>query len=109
MTAAGGNDRLQPESLLVLRNTGQTACLLPPLPLGMFPGPVLVTVPPGGGAAVRLRWSASGDAGDNRCIRPVRITLRLPDGAVSAPFHGVMCAPEGAGGWFYPAPLRGLE
>jgi len=130
MTAAVGNDPLQPEGLLVVRNTGETACFLPPLPAitlhdaghrplkagrrvppGMFPGPVLlpVTLQPDGAAAVRLRWSASGGAGDRRCISPDFIMLHFPGGAVSAPFHGVMCVPEGAGGWFYQAPLRGLE
>jgi len=128
LTAAGGNAPQQQESLLVLRNTGETVCLLPPLPAitlhdadhrplkagrrappGMFPGPVLlpVTVQPGGGAAVRLRWSASRGGGGGRCISPDFIMLHLPGGAVGAPFHGAMCVPEGAGGWFYQAPLRG--
>lgn len=63
MTAPGGNDLLQQEGLLILHNTGEVACLLPPLPAitlydadhrplkdrrrvppCMFPGPVLLTV-----------------------------------------------------------------
>ncbi|EJJ3932103.1 DUF4232 domain-containing protein [Salmonella enterica] len=106
---------------LVLRNTGQMACMLPPLPVlafsdaerrpvtaerrtdrGMHPGPVLppVIVPAGEELQILLRWVSSDTFEGGNCIRPAFVSLQLAGGTLTAPFNRTMCAAKGQTGYY---------
>ncbi|MBN3807520.1 DUF4232 domain-containing protein [Paraburkholderia sp. Ac-20347] len=97
---------------IVLRNRGNTACVLPgrvpvsfldshkrvlrasvqPMP-GMHPGPVVrpVTLAAKGDAKGSLRW-VSGEVFDNtQCIDPAYVRLRIGEGALTARIRGHLC------------------
>lgn len=106
---------------LVLHNTGEVACTLPPLPelrfsdaeykplmaersmvRGMHPGPVLqpVTVASGKYMQIVLRWVASDAFDGGNCIRPAFVSLELDGGALTVPFDRQMCAAKGRTGYY---------
>lgn len=114
----GGDGRFDGMShsgtMLVLRNTGKSACTIPPLPLPRLTDanrqpldieardgqdqpqpPAAVLLASGASATSDLRW-VSGDVYDNgHCESPAFVTLALGDQSVSATFTGHLC---GAGG-----------
>lgn len=116
----------QSGALLVLRNTGHTACTLTPLPVlsfedekqrpltverriprGMHPGPVLlpVAVVPGQQVASLLRWVASDAFDADNCVTPAFVSLETKGGTLRVPFDHMMCAAAGDTAYFEQGPL----
>lgn len=116
----------QSGALLVLRNTGHTACTLPPLsaltfegtdqqplaverriPRGMYPGPVLlpVVVAPGQKVASRLHWVASDAFDAGNCVSPAYVSLVMKGRMLRVPFDHMMCAAAGDTAYFDQTPL----
>jgi hypothetical protein len=98
-------------TMLVLRNTGKTACMLPAQPVPTLqdaahqPLPIVAQAPDGTQPPVKLapgtsvesgmRW-VSGDVYDHgRCLSPAFVTLAVGAETVSAAFTGHLCGPGG--------------
>jgi hypothetical protein len=96
-------------TMLVLRNTGKSACLLPAQPAPTLldtarqPLPIVARAPtqarppvelaPGASVQSGMRW-VSGDVYDHgRCLSPAFVTLAVGAETVSAAFTGHLCGP----------------
>lgn len=114
-------------TLLVLRNLSPNACSVPglptlsfagpsgrPLPIerrpppGMHPGPVVmpVAIAAGAEATSPLRWVSGQVFAHTTCQSPTRLSVRIGDAPVSAPFHGHLCGEAGRAIAFDQPPLR---
>ncbi|MBB3174493.1 hypothetical protein FHR90_002334 [Endobacter medicaginis] len=103
-------------TMLILHNSGKTACSLPTRPkialtaadgrpvetratrpaggTGQAAG-ATIAVPPGGEAQASLRW-VSGDVYDHgHCADAAALRLALPDGGLDTPIAAHLCGPSG--------------
>ncbi len=102
---------------LALRNRGAAPCTLPGLPhlvfldaahrrlpiarrppFGMHPGPVVLPVRLGAGAAATtsLRWVAGPVYTRTACMKVAALRIAWPGGATTLPLAATICGPKGA-------------
>ncbi len=114
-------------TLMVLRNTGPTACRVPALPrlsfigpdgtvlpiafrapAGMHPGPAVppVGIVPGGAVTAALLWVSQDVDEPGRCFAPARVAVAFGAVSLAQPFSGRVCGPRDAAATYQQQWLR---